>query len=106
MNLDAALLDRARAQAGDGGPWTLADTLVELGTPRVDAHSLTQDVHRRQGLGPDRGAGSRRRHGRRSWVVGFHRAQSGDFLQLRRPTGPGCAHVTIAPTSAKACWPR
>jgi hypothetical protein len=34
-------------------------------------------------------------------VVGFHRGEAGDCLQLRRPSGPGRETVTIAPIDAQ-----
>lgn len=106
VNVDGEILDRARALVGDGSVWTLADRLVELGTPRVDANSLAHmctgvtawgqigALARTAGIG-----GGSERRGR--WVVGFHRSRAGDFLQLRRPAGSGRPHVTIAPTTAE-----
>lgn len=102
VNVDGQTLDRARALVHDGSVWTLADRLVELGTPRIDANSLARMCTGVTAWGQigalARTAGSERR-GR--WVVGFHRSRAGDFLQLRRPTGSGRPHVTIAPTTAE-----
>jgi hypothetical protein len=102
VNVDGELLDRARTRAGDGGPWTLADTLVELGTPRVDANSLARmcaDVTSWGQIGAlSRSAGTEHR-GR--WMVGFHRSSAGDFLQLRQPAATGREHVTVAPITAE-----
>jgi hypothetical protein len=101
VNLDGDTLDHARAQMRDGNVWTLAEKLVELGTPWVDAHALarmcTGVVAWGQIVALARAAGAERR-GR--WVVGFHRAEGGDFLQLRRPGPTGRPHVTIAPITA------
>jgi hypothetical protein len=47
------------------------------------------------------GAGGRSRERRGRWVVGFHRGEAGDCLQLRRPSGPGRETVTIAPIDAQ-----
>jgi len=107
VNVDAETLDRARALVDDGSVWTLADKLVELGTPRIDAHSLARmctGVTRFGQIGAvSRTAGLTRR-GR--WVVGFHRSPGGDFLQLRKPTGSGRPHVTIAPVTAEGLLAR
>jgi hypothetical protein len=101
VNIDGGTLDQAHAMVDDGSVWTLADKLVELGAPRVDANALARMCTGVTGWGQigalARGAGVERR-GR--WVVGFHRAEGGDFLQLRRPTVSGRPHVTIAPITA------
>lgn len=102
VNLDGDTLDRARTLVADGSVWTLADKLVELGTPRVDAHALARMCTGVTGWGQigalARTAGGERR-GR--WVVGFHRSEGGDFLQLRHPGPGGRPHVTVAPVTAE-----
>jgi hypothetical protein len=106
----------------------LADRLVELGTPRIDAHSLARMCTGvtaygqvgalargggAEGRAPARGGGAEGRGAegrapargggaerRGRWVVGFHRTPTGDFLQLRKPSASGRPHVTIAPVTA------
>ena len=99
VNIPAEVLDRACRAAEDGNLWQLADRLIELGVPAVDAHSLARMCTGITAAGQlgvtarDRGGRDRRAR----WVVGFHRGRHGDCLQLRRPTGAGRETVTIAP---------
>lgn len=100
VNIDGETLDRARELVADGNVWTLADRLVELGTPRIDANALARMCTGVTGwgqVGALARAGGTELRGR--WVVGFHRGQGGDFLQLRRPGAAGRPDVTIAPVT-------
>lgn len=103
VNVPAELLDRARRAAAGGGLWALADRLVELGVLPADASSLARmctGLTAGGQLGVTlREPSGRERRGR--WVVGFHRAEVGDCLQLRRPTDPAREIVTIAPVTAQ-----
>jgi len=103
VNIPADLLDEARAAARDGNLWTLADELVGRGVSRLDAGSLARMCDGIDTVGqlgatwrPD---GLWRRA---PWVVGFHRAAAGHFMQLRRPAGRpgGTEAVTVCPTDA------
>jgi len=103
VNIPADLLDEARAAARDGNLWTLADELVGRGVSRLDAGSLARMCDGIDTVGqlgatwrPD---GLWRRA---PWVVGFHRAAAGHFMQLRRPAGRpgGTETVTVCPTDA------
>jgi hypothetical protein len=103
VNIPADLLDEARAAARDGNLWTLVDELVGRGVSRLDAGSLARmcdgiDVVGQLGATwrPD---GLWRRA---PWVVGFHRAAAGHFMQLRRPADRPCGTgtVTVCPTDA------
>jgi hypothetical protein len=103
VNIPADALDRARQTATDGNLWTLADHLVGLGVDRNDASSLARmctGIHASGQLG-----GLVRRDGTEhpsEWVVGFHRAAHGDYLQLRRPSQHGGpSTVTVAPVTAE-----
>ncbi|HEV7790741.1 MAG TPA: ESX secretion-associated protein EspG [Pseudonocardia sp.] len=127
VNLPAELLDQACASVPDGDLWALADRLVEFGVLPADASSVARmctgitaagqlgatarvntarvntarvDAARVDTARVDAGAGGRSRERRGRWVVGFHRGEAGDCLQLRRPSGPGRETVTIAPIDA------
>ncbi|MDT7675708.1 MAG: hypothetical protein QOD82_3610 [Pseudonocardiales bacterium] len=118
VNIPAELLDQACASVPDGDLWALADRLVEFGVLPADASSVARmctgitaagqlgatarvtaaQVNAARGSA---GAGGRSRERRGRWVVGFHRGEAGDCLQLRRPSGPGRETVTIAPIDAQ-----
>lgn len=119
VNVPAELLDLACRRVPDGDLWALADRLVEYGVLPADANALARmctgitaagqlgataqtaapaPAQTAQGGAPARGAHAPRR-GR--WVVGFHRGQAGDCLQLRRPTNTQGETVTIAPITAQ-----
>ncbi len=105
VNLTAEVLDDARRSVRDGSYWTLADQLVSRGVDRADAHSFARmctgiTANGQLGALARTGETGRRVEHRGGWVVGFHRGAEGDFLQLRRPTGPRGATVTVAPISA------
>lgn len=102
VNIPADALDAARRATTDGNLWTLADQLVAGGLDRTDAHSL---AHVCTGIRSSVQVGGLiRRDGiehRTDWVVGVHRTEHGDYLQLRRPGQPNQpAAVTVAPITA------
>jgi hypothetical protein len=102
VNIPAHTLDDACEAAGDGNLWTLADQLTVRAVPRLDAASL---AHMCTGIREIGQLGATNRVNgtpqRAPWVVGFHRGDTGHFLQLRRPTNPtGDETVTIGPTTA------
>ena len=104
VNIPADLLDESRAAARAGNLWTLADELVRRGVTRQDAGSLARmcdGIDHVGQLGATWWPGGRSR--RAPWVVGFHRAAAGHFMQLRRPPAdrPGAGEtVTVCPTEA------
>lgn len=85
VNIPAELLDDACRNLARDSVWEVADGLRERGVPRRDATSLA-----RMCTGIDFGGqlGATARFGgperRGPWVVGFHRTDSGWFVQLRR----------------------
>ena len=114
VNVPAELLDLACRGVPDGDLWALADRLVEYGVLPADANALarmctgitaagqlgaTAQTGAPTGATPAAAQGTHaQRRGR--WVVGFHRGQAGDCLQLRRPTNTQGVTVTIAPITA------
>ena len=113
VNVPAELLDLACRGVPDGDLWALADRLVEYGVLPADANALarmctgitaagqlgaTAQTGARPDGAPPRDGTNGHRRGR--WVVGFHRGQAGDCLQLRRPTNTQGVTVTIAPITA------
>jgi hypothetical protein len=106
VNIPAELLDQACASVPDGDLWALADRLVEFGVLPADASSVARmctgiTAAGQLGATARVKAGGRSRERRGRWVVGFHRGEAGDCLQLRRPSGPGRETVTIAPIDAQ-----
>jgi hypothetical protein len=113
VNVPAELLDLACRGVPDGDLWALADRLVEYGVLPADANALarmctgitaagqlgaTAQFGAPSGDTVAGGGSNGQRRGR--WVVGFHRGQAGDCLQLRRPTNTQGVTVTIAPITA------
>jgi hypothetical protein len=121
VNVPAELLDLVCRGVPDGDLWALADRLVEYGVLPADANALArmctgitaagqlgataqlghtaQAGHTARAGAPTQGSNGGQRRGR--WVVGFHRGQAGDCLQLRRPTNTQGVTVTIAPITAQ-----
>lgn len=85
-NLPADAFDAALKATRDGNLWSLADRMVETGIPREDASSCVRmclGVRRLGQLGTAFRQDGAMRLG--PWVIGFHLAESGYFLQLRKP---------------------
>ena len=100
VNLPAEVYDDAGLATTDGSLWTMADKLIERGVSRSEATSwvrMCTGVRSFGQLGTAVWRDGVPRFG--SWVIGFHRAESGHFLQLRRP-GPYGATVTVSPVDA------
>jgi EspG family len=97
VNIAEDVLDRAIAAASvadDGNLWALSDELREWGVPAGQAHSLAQmctGVQAGGQLGASAVFGGAQLRG--DWVIGFHRGESGYFMNLRR-----AGTVTICPT--------
>jgi len=113
VNVPAELLDLACRKVPDGDLWALADRLVEYGVLPADANALARmctgitaagqlGATAQFGAAPDSAPAPDGTNGQRRgrWVVGFHRGQAGDCLQLRRPTNTQGVTVTIAPITA------
>lgn len=101
-NLPADAFDAALKATSDGDLWSLADRMVEMGVPREDASSCVRmciGVRRLGQLGTAFRQDGAMRLG--PWVIGFHLADSGYFLQLRRP-GPydGANTIIMCPLDA------
>jgi EspG family len=106
VNIPAELLDQACQSVPDGDLWALADRLVEFGVLPADASSVARmctgiTAAGQLGATGRGGAGGRGRERRGRWVVGFHRGEAGDCLQLRRRCGPERETVSIAPIDAQ-----
>lgn len=99
VNIPADLLDHACRSASDNNLWTLADQLVSLGVPRLDASSLVHMCTNIQKIGQIGATAWINGTPRRApWVIGFHQTSKGHFLQLRRPYNATDTHaVTISP---------
>lgn len=102
VNLPAEDLDSALA-TNPATASALADDLIRRGVGRADAGSV---AHMCRGVraGGQIGATAYGPAGprRAPWVVGYHQARSGHFLQLRRPEPHGRAvSVTLAPLTAE-----
>lgn len=83
VNIPADLLDKACALPGN--IWTVSDQLQQYGVDRSEASSLARmctDVRFGGQLGATARFGQVEQRGR--WVIGFHRTDSGWYLQLRR----------------------
>jgi hypothetical protein len=81
VNIPADQLDQARAEA-HRDLWRMADSLQQQGVPRIDVTALVRMV---TGIRAGGQLGVTIAERRASWVVGFHAAEAGWFLQLRRP---------------------
>jgi hypothetical protein len=101
VNIPAELIDRARQRATGPGPWLLADQLIGLGVDRTDAHSLARMYLDITSAGQFGATGYRPPTRRRApWVVAFHHATLGDFVQLRRTATRGRPEtLTVAPVT-------
>ena len=100
VNIPVAVFDAARRATTDGKLWTMADELVALGVPRLDAASwvrMCTGIRSVGQLGTATWVERVPRFG--PWAIGFQRTEAGDFLQLRRP-GPDGGTVTVCPLDA------
>lgn len=100
VNIPAEVYDDAQRATTDGNLWTMADQLVERGVPRTDASAwvrMCTGVRSFGQLGTTFWPEGVPRFG--PWVIGFHRTDTGHYLQLRRPDRYGTT-VTIAPVDA------
>jgi hypothetical protein len=100
VNIPADIYDDAQRATTDGNLWTMADKLVARGLPRQDASTwvrMCTGVRSFGQLGTAFWPEGVQRLGR--WVIGFHRAESGHFLQLRRP-GPYGSTLTVSPVDS------
>lgn len=85
VNLPAETFDQACAAAEDGSLWTIADSLVARGVPKLDATGWARMCTDIRVVGQLGGAVRTESGPRLSpWVVGFHGTPAGYYLQLRR----------------------
>jgi EspG family len=105
VNIPADIYDDARRATTDNNLWTMADELVARDVPRLDASSwvrMCTGVRAFGQLGSAFWPEGVQRFG--PWVIGFHRAESGHFLQLRRPGVAGGCTVTVCPVEASRLY--
>lgn len=99
VTIPADVFDTARHDAVDGKLSTWAERLTEMGIPRLDALSclhMCTGVHVLGQLGTVHYIDGSARLS--PWVIGFHRADAGYYLQLRKPRQhDGTMVVTICP---------
>lgn len=98
MNVPADLFEAAWKATTDGHLSSFVERLTDMGVPRANVSSCIHMCHgiRAVGqLGTVHYEGQTPRLG--AWTIGFHRAETGDYLQLRKPGDYGGETVTICP---------
>jgi hypothetical protein len=103
VNFSADVFDAAARAATGGTLWAMADELIARGVPRIEAASWVRMCTGVAAVGQFGTASwSEGRHRLGPWVIGFHVAASGHFLQLRRPDPDGRGStVSVCPLTTR-----